>query len=457
MRTALQVWRAGCLLALAAGGALLAGCVTTSLAPAPAPALELHIPEGLPDAPLAPPEGPEGPLTLARLLDLTAQNNPDLAAARARADSARGKLVQAGLYPNPSMTARFDELNNPDGRIGMPGSTITQEIVTAHKIPLAKAAAAQGVNAADWQAMTRWFDVRTRVRLAYYELLTAESEVAANRELVRIAQEGLAVAQKLLKAGTGTQPDVLRASVDREQSQLRLVVSQRRLEAAGRLLAAAIGLPGLPGEGPEGTPLVVGTLERPAPPFAWGPLLEAVLTRSSEVQEAQALLLQAEKLVALAKANAWPNVIAQVRPFYSGPGKTYEMLVEVGPAIPIFNRNQGNILSAQADVAAARANARAVELRLTERLTAAYQRYQVARQQAATYEQTVLPSARESLRLVRLGYERGDPKYDYTSVLQAQQILAQARLAQVQALGELWRAVSDIVGLLQHDAAAGAE
>ena len=52
-------------------------------------------------------------------------------------------------------------------------------------------------------------------------------------------------------------------------------------------------------------------------------------------------------------------------------------------------------------------------------------------------------------RLVRKGYESGDPKYDFTAVLQAQQTLAQARLAQVQALGNVWRAVSEIAGMLQ--------
>ena len=61
-------------------------------------------------------------------------------------------------------------------------------------------------------------------------------------------------------------------------------------------------------------------------------------------------------------------------------------------------------------------------------------------------------SARESLRLVRLGFDRSDPKYDYTAVLQAQQVLAQAQLTQVQARGELWRALSEIAALLQHEA-----
>ena len=60
-----------------------------------------------------------------------------------------------------------------------------------------------------------------------------------------------------------------------------------------------------------------------------------------------------------------------------------------------------------------------VELRLTERLTLAFQRYENARRQTEAYEKQILVNAAESLRLVRLGYDRGDPKYDYTTVLEA--------------------------------------
>jgi outer membrane protein TolC len=90
-----------------------------------------------------------------------------------------------------------------------------------------------------------------------------------------------------------------------------------------------------------------------------------------------------------------------------------------------------------------------VELRLTDRLSTAFLRYRDARQQAEAYEKRIVPHALESLKLMRRGYESQDPRYDYTAVLQAQNILAQARLAYVQALGAQWRAVVDIAGLLQ--------
>src|SRR5262249_55316288 len=128
--------------------------------------------------------------------------------------------------------------------------------------------------------------------------------------------------------------------------------------------------------------------------------------------------------------------------------------VSVSAPIPVFNRNQGNIRAARAEVARTQATVRATELRLTERLTTAYQRYRASREQVENYRKRIVPDARESLRLVLLGYERGDPRYDYTAVLQAQNALAQARLALVQAQGELQRAVSDLEALWQRDLGA---
>jgi cobalt-zinc-cadmium efflux system outer membrane protein len=397
-----------------------------------------------------------GSLTLGTLLNLAAHTNPELASAQGRAEAARGRLIQAGLYPNPVFVPRWDEIGDRfNAGWGSPGATLTQEIVTAHKLKWAKAAAAAGVEAADWQAMTRFFDIRTRVRIAYYELLTAEREVEATRQLTRIADLALQAAQKLLAAGSGVRPDVIRARVDREQADLRHTVALRRLEAAGRLLATAVGAPDLPGLNTAGgdRPFlpVAASLEQPIPDWDYDALRQAVLARSSEVQEAQALVLQAERLLGQAHANAIPNLTVAVRPFYATFENDMRVLVEFGGPIPIFNRNQGNIRAAQADLARARADAHVVELRLIDRLTAAYQRYRTARRQVESYEKTILPEAREALRLVRLGYEKGDPKYDFTALLQAQQTVEQTQLLAVQARGDLWRAISEVAGLLQMD------
>src|SRR6266540_5494850 len=123
---------------------------------------------------------PESILTLEQLLALAARYSPDLPAARAQVDAARGKLIQAGLYPNPTVSWNADVVGERHNAAGEQSLVVNQNIVTAGKLRLAREAAAHGVTAAQWQAVTRWYDLLTRVRTAYWELLAAEQEVRAN-------------------------------------------------------------------------------------------------------------------------------------------------------------------------------------------------------------------------------------------------------------------------------------
>ncbi len=385
--------------------------------------------------------------SLDRLIDYAARSHPELAAARYRVQAAQGRLIQAGLYPNPLMGLRWSEIGDNHNQLGEPGFTITQEIVTKGKLGLARAAAAYGIQVADWQATTRWFDVLTRVRTAYFEVLTAQREVQAAAKIVDLAKRSLDAAVKLEKAGVGSRPDVLRAQVEREQSRNRLVVALQRRQAAGKLLAVAVGDPEFL------VPPLAGSLDWPAPSLEWDPLWETMRARSSEIQEAQARVLEAEARVRRAQAERIPNVEITAAPFYSTIDQDMRVNVGVLTRLPLFNRNQGNILAAQADLARSQAEVGLVGLRLTERLAAAYTRYQAAREQGDNFKKKngILDNARESLRLIEIGYMQGDPKYNYTALLQAQQVLFQAELAYVQVLGELWRALSEIRGLVQDD------
>jgi cobalt-zinc-cadmium efflux system outer membrane protein len=383
------------------------------------------------------------PLTLSRLLELASKNHPELAAARAKVDAARGQMIQAGLYPNPVVSPSVEELGNKDGPAGTPGVSISQEFITAGKLRLAQAAASYGLTAAEWQATTRWFDIVTKVKSAYYEVLTARLEVETSTDAVRITQESLKTIKALEARGVRARPDVLRAQVELDQNRIRVTQARERRIAADKLLAAAIGLPSLPN-----APLA-GTIDGSAPSYDCQKVLDFILVRSSEVQAAQATIQQAQQLFLRAQAERRPDIRVAVRPAYSNVDRTPEVMVEVGAALPIFNRNQGNIISAEAEVRRATSEARAVELRLTERLAGVFQRYAAARSQVEIYEKEILPNAREAERLVRIGYESGDVKIDYTTLLEAQRTLVQSRLSHVQSRGELWRAASEIAGLLQ--------
>jgi cobalt-zinc-cadmium efflux system outer membrane protein len=445
-------------------GGLAAACLLTVRAEAQTPAISrpAYIAQDVPQQPRSPGIIAEKVLTLPRLeatpranlvsldqlIDVAVQNHPELAVARARLQAAEGKFIQAGFYPNPRVGLRTEDWgrSNP---IGNPGMDFSQEFVTAGKLGIARAAASWGIQAADWQLTTRWFDVLTRVRMAYFDLLAAQLEVDTMSKIVEVARQGLAAATRLEKAGLGIRPDVLRAEVELEQNLIKLHAAERRREAGRKLLAAAVGVADLPGVE------LTGTLERVPPPLDWAALRAQVMMRSSEIQEALARVQEAEQLWRLAWAERTPNVDVHFTPFYAGEHREPRFNLSIGAKLPLFNRNQGNIVATQAEVARFTAEVHQVELRLSERLIAAFQRYQLAHHQVEAYRKGILPRAREARKLIEFGYEKGDPKHNFTTVLQAQQVLFQAELDYVRLLGDLWRSLTELTGLVQDEQLLG--
>ena len=70
------------------------------------------------------------------------ERNPRIAKAAFAVDAARGRYVQAGLYPNPVFAFNADELGDRTGRGGVLTPQLTQELVRGRKLQLSQAVAA---------------------------------------------------------------------------------------------------------------------------------------------------------------------------------------------------------------------------------------------------------------------------------------------------------------------------
>ena len=106
--------------------------------------------------------------------------------------------------------------------------------------------------------------------------------------------------------------------------------------------------------------------------------------------------------------------------------------VEFRLPLPIFNRNQGNIYKARAELTAAENEVQRLQLALQERLATAFQRFSSARHDAEKYSTQILPNAKATLDLVQSGYRQGE--YDYLTLLTAQRTFFQVNLAYLESL-----------------------
>lgn len=379
------------------------------------------------------------PLTLAELEEIALCSNPTLDQARMAVRAAEGRYVQSGLYPNPVIGYIGDEIGD-EGHAGFQGGRVSQEIVTHGKRRLGQWAAGHAVQAAHsaWDAQR--LRVLNGVRAGYYEVLMAQKTLDVNRQLVRIGDEGVEVAKKLEKAMEASRADVLQAQIEAETARLGLDEAENRQEAAWRRLAAVLGCPDM-----EIRPLA-GHPDADLPQLGWDEVLGRVTGQSPELAEARAKVKEARCEVARQCALRKPNVEVEAGVRQDNASGYTVADVGVSMPLPIFDRNQGNIIRAQADLVSAEREVRRVELALRERLAARFEKYANARQQVDTYANTILPHARESLELISTGYREGE--FGYLTLLTSQRTFFNVSLEYLAALGELWDSSVQLEGML---------
>src|SRR5262249_11141903 len=145
----------------------------------------------LPPLPAEPkPEpGPDGqPYTLAMLQQLAAGNSPVLRQAAADVEAARGNLIQARAYPNPTVGLEVDPSNN-GASAGVWGFFVDQPIKTFGKLRLSAASARKALDNAELALKRARSDLATQVRTAYLAVLAAKETVRVSKALAEFTDE----------------------------------------------------------------------------------------------------------------------------------------------------------------------------------------------------------------------------------------------------------------------------
>jgi cobalt-zinc-cadmium efflux system outer membrane protein len=203
---------------------------------------------------------------------------------------------------------------------------------------------------------------------------------------------------------------------------------------------------------------LTGDLEEDIPALEQEQLLAAMLRESPEVKRAQAGIERARASLARAKAEPTPNLFlrggmgystelletlpAQPPRRRSGP----EAFAEVGLRIPLFNRNQGAIAAAGAELDFAEREARRVELMLRARTAAAFRTFQNALRVATEYQEQIIPRAQQAYELYLKSFKQMAAAYP--QVLISQRTYFQAQAEYIRALVDLWQNATQLQGFM---------
>ncbi len=412
-----------------------------------------------PDPQAAP--GPEGrPLTLADLQRLALADNPQFRQARANIEAMRGAALEAGLYPNPSVGFENDTAGT-SGRGGYLGGFFNQVIKTGDKLQLQRAVAVMDLRNAELAFARAKTDLTHSVRGGYFAVLTARENMRISRALADFSAAVYEIeVENLHKGGFAVPYEAMQLRVLAWQAQANLIQARNRYTSAWKQLAASLGLPGM-----HPTDLA-GRIDMPIPVYDHAAVLAHALQAHTDVLTAENSLLQAKFRLALAKVQVVPDVTLNVvlQKDFTGPpfGTVYS--VQAGVPVPIFDRNQGGVMQAQAQLVSASDEGHRVRDDLTTRLATAFEAYENNRVLLRLYRDNILP---DQVRAYRATYERfmkeappppppGAPAVitstpAFADVVVAQQNLAQSLTTYVSTVGAMWQAVADTADVLQTD------
>jgi cobalt-zinc-cadmium efflux system outer membrane protein len=386
-----------------------------------------------------PTQGP--PVDLAELQRRAMDLHPTIRQAVNAVDSARGAAIQAGLPPNPSFGFEADTIGS-GGTAGQQGAKYEQLIKTAGKLRLAQQSALMDVVNAQVALRRAQIDLATNVRGAYFGVLVAEENLRLNHALSRFAESIYRVHVDQLQSGQAApfEPLALRALA--EQARLALAQAHNRYQAAWRQLAAAVGDPNL-----APTPLA-GSAFMADPGFEYDALRTRILARHTDLLTSANNVVKARYNLRLQEVTPVPDVSLKLvlQKDYTTPPFATTANVEVGVPIPVWDRNQGAIQQARADLARAIDDIPRTRLDLLTRLADAMERYQSNRVQVERYLKQILPDQVRAYRgLVQ------QPLPPFADIVNAQQQLNSFLAAYLTALQGQWQAVVDLAGLAQLD------
>jgi outer membrane protein, heavy metal efflux system len=409
--------------------------------------------------PLPPPKRPqlgvaqahaERVVSVEELEQLALKNNPTLGQAKAEVGAAQGRKEQSGLWPNPVVGYTGEEIRGGSFRGGQQGFFIEQNLLLGGKLARNREVFRQDVRQAELELDEQNLRVKTAVRRSFFQALAAQETVAIRGELSRIAAEAAAFDRQLNNVGQKDETEVLQTEIEAQEAELAVVGAEHMHRRAMVALAAVVG------DSTIQTTALAGRLDEGLPDLDNKQAVDHLLRESPAVRIAETGVLRANAVLARARVERLPDLrlrggLEQNRELQETTGRPVGMqgFAEVGVQLKLFDRNQGNVTAAAADLERAQLEVKRIELVLQERAAAYVDNYGTAKAMAERYQAEVLPRAQKVYDLMYKRY--GLMQASYPQVLGAERQLYKAQADYVAALAQVWSNAVTLQGFLLSD------
>ena len=385
------------------------------------------------------------PLTLPQALALALASNAELAVLTHELEAAEGPILQGGARPNPELSFLLEDTRR---RTRTTTLQINQPLELGGKRAARIGAAERSRDVAAAELAAKRADLRALVTATFYDVLLAQERLVLNRSAVDLARRASDAAGKRVQAGKVSPVEETKARIaeatarlDAAQADAELKLSRQRLAATWGSTSPAYGLAMSASDSID--PPEVPTPEAIAERLAASPLL----TRARiEVQRREAIS-------ALVRAQRTPDVTLSLGVKRDAELGLTQAVIGVSFPLPVFDRNEGNLLEALRREDKARDELLAADVALRTSVLQSTVKLEAAAAAMRMLREQVLPGAQSAYEAATKGFELG--KFNFLDVLDAQRTLFQAQSQFLRARGDALRAAVEVDRWLGESPSAG--
>lgn len=388
-------------------------------------------------------EDPTGSISLREALSLALMKNPGLAAFAWEVRVAEAKTLQAGLLPNPEFSAAIGNYNTttvgPKLNAAQPTFQVSQLFELGGKRAKRTRLSVLERDLVEWDYEAKRLDILTEVTKAFVEVLAAQERLALAAEQIGLLERSLNSSSEGVKPEKISPIEATKAGILLSNSKIQKEQAKNNLDAARKQLAATWGQKNPAFEKVEGALEEVSqipSLEDLSGLIAGNPDV------ARWVKETQQRLADLE----LQKAKAIPDVTLSGGAQRFSDTSDYGYIFGVSVPLPLFNRNQGNILAAQRKLAKAREDSSDATLKANTSLSDVYRALSSSYTEAINLRNEVLPAAREVFKVYASGFRTGE--FKSSEVLDALQTLFETKERYLEALATYHKSVAEVERLI---------
>ncbi|MEO8351972.1 MAG: TolC family protein [Chthoniobacteraceae bacterium] len=353
--------------------------------------------------------------------------NLDLRAAKYEVEKARGRLIQAGLWPNPSLEigGRTDRAFSTEGERAF-NVGFAQAFPITGRLKFARQVSRVDVA----QAMV---EIRNRERLLIGEVqrdfltvLLLRQQIGANREFIGVNRDFVTLFEQRLTKAEVSEVEVNLARVELQRVELETAVLEADL--ASRELAVKQRL----GIGPGGALNLDGDVEALAAKFRPERYSPTMVVNRPDLRLLELSVDRAQAEIRIAKAEAWQDWSVGLdyeseRTLDEPVGLRVDRFtgLKISIPLPLWNRNQGRVHEQQATANQARQQIEALRLSIRSEIATAIAQATRLREVVDRYQTVLFPTLTGTTDLLKKGIKEG--LSDATRLVQAQQQRATLR------------------------------